>query len=170
MWPAPLRCAPFTCTSARSAGSSTTIGSGSTASPSASERKPRSTASTATTNETLSRNASSGTTFISVCEDALQAPLGLGERRLEVVELFAEPESDVPRQAEMVPRHEQHAVLGPHPLHQADGADPLTGPHPADRSRLRRVPTHRGTQALPPPPPPPALCPKRSARLAHHAF
>src|SRR2546429_5178480 len=139
MWRAPLRCPPFTCTSARSAGSSTTIGSGSTASPSAGERKSRSPARTGTTNETLSRNASSGTTFISVCEDVLQAPLGLGERRLEVVELLAEPESDVPRQAEMVPRHEQHAVLGPHPLHQVEGADPLTVLHQADRSRLRRV-------------------------------
>src|SRR5690349_5744406 len=106
MWRAPLRCAPLTCTSARSAGSSITIGSGSTASPRASERNPRSTAPIAVTNETLSRNASSGTTFISVGEDALQAPLRLGERRLEVVELLAEPESDVLRQAEMVPRAE----------------------------------------------------------------
>src|SRR5881227_3178759 len=118
MWRAPLRCAPFTCTSARSPGSSTTIGSGSTASPSASARKPRSTAPTATVNETLSRNASSGTTRMSVREHALQAPLRLGERRFEVVQLLAEPESDVVRQAEMVPRHEQHAVLGAHPLHQ----------------------------------------------------
>src|ERR1043166_6642071 len=133
MWRAPLRCAPFTCTSARSAGSSITIGSGSVASPSASARKPRSTAPIAATNETLSRNASSGTTFISVCEDALQAPLRLRERRLEVVELLAEPEPDVLRQAEMVPRHEQHAVLGPHPLDQVEGADPLTILHQADR-------------------------------------
>src|SRR5437879_1416720 len=151
MWPAPLRCAPFTCTSARSAGSSTTIGSGSTASPSARARKPRSTASTATTNETLSRNASSGTTRMSVGEHALQAPLRLPERRLEMVQLLAEPESDVVRQAEMVPRHEQHAVLGPHPLHQVERADPLAVFHQADRSGLRRVPAERVTEALQPP-------------------
>src|SRR5437660_8672262 len=170
MWRAPLRCAPFTCTSARSAGSSTTIGSGSTASPNASERKPRSTAPTATANETLSRNASSGTTRMSVGEHALQAPLRLRERRLEVVDLLAESESDVVRQAEMVPRHEQHAVLGPHPLHQVDGADPLTVLHQADRSRLRRVPTERVTEALQPPLHHRVVGPKDAARAREHCF
>src|SRR5438270_39690 len=150
MWRAPLRCAPFTCTSARSAGSSTTIGSGSTASPSASARKPRSTAPTATANETLSRNASSGTTRMSVGEHALQAPLRLRERRLEVVQLLAESESYVVRQPEVVPRHEQHAVLGPHLLHQVEGADPLAILHQADRSGLRGVPAERVTEALEP--------------------
>src|SRR5256884_5260255 len=143
MWRAPLRCAPFTCTSACSALSSTTIGSGSTASPSASARKPRSTAPTATANETLSRNASSGTTRMSVGEHALQAPLRLRERRLDLVDLLAEPESDVVRQAEMVARHEQHAVLGPHPFPTVEGAEALAGRHQADRSRLRRGPAER---------------------------
>src|SRR2546427_7675051 len=170
MWRAPLRCAPFTCTSARSAGSSITIGSGSAASPSASARKPRSTASTATRNETLSRNASSGTTFISVCEDALQAPLRLRERRLEVVQLLAEPESDVLRQAEMPPRHEQHVVLGPHPLHQVEGADPLTVLHQADRARLRRVPAERVTEALQPPLDDRVVGPEDGARAREHFF
>src|SRR2546423_5088361 len=152
MWRAPLRCAPLTCTSARSAGSSTTIGSGSTASPSASARKPRSIAPIAVTNETLSRNASSGTTRMSVCEHALQAALRLRERRLEVVNLLAEPESDVVRQAEVVARHEQHVVLGPHPLHQIEGADALAVLHQADRSRLRRGAAVRVAGALPAPP------------------
>src|ERR1051325_6101376 len=136
MWRAPLRCAPFTCTSARSAGSSITIGSGSVASPSASARKPRSTAPIAATNETLSRNASSGTTFISVCEDALQAPLRLRERRLEVVELLAEPEPAVMRALEVVPGHEHIAVPVPLPICQAEGTHPLPVLHQADRARL----------------------------------
>src|SRR5213076_2891876 len=170
MWRAPLRCAPFTCTSARSPGSSTTIGSGSTASPSASARKPRSTAPTATVNETLSRNASSGTTRISVREHALQAPLRLGERRFEVVQLLAEPESDVVRQAEMVPRHEQHAVLGAHPLHQIEGADPLAVLHQADRSGLRRVPAERVTEPLEPALDHRVVRPEDSARALEHAF
>src|SRR6266516_4350533 len=70
---APRRCAPFTCTSARCSASSRTIGSGSVASPSARARNARSTALTATAKEILSRNASSGTTRISVGEHALQA-------------------------------------------------------------------------------------------------
>src|SRR5256884_7999385 len=152
MWRAPLRCAPLTCTSARSAGSSTTIGSGSTASPSASARKPRSIALIAVTNETLSRNASSGTTRMSVGEHALQAALRLREGSLELVDLLAEPESDVVRQAEMVARHEQHAVLGPHPFHKVEGADALAGRHQADRSPLRRGAAGRVPQALHAPP------------------
>src|SRR3989440_9915774 len=154
MWRAPLRCAPLTCTSARSAGSSTTIGSGSTASPSASARKPRSIAPIAVTNEPLSRNASSGTTRMSVGEHALQAALRLREGSLEMADLLAEPESDVVRQAEMVARHEQHAVLGPHPLHQVEGADALAVPHQADRSRLPRAAPAQGAGAPPPPPRP----------------
>src|SRR5437763_7473159 len=150
MWRAPLRCAALACTSARSAGSSTTIGSGSTASPSASARKPRSIAPIAVTNETLSRNASSGTTRMSVGEHALQAALRLREGSLELVDLLAEPESDVVRQAEMVARHEQHAVLGPHLLHQVEGADALAVLHQADRSGLRGVPAERVTEALEP--------------------
>src|SRR5205823_2680662 len=76
----------------------------------------------------------------------------------------AEPESDVARQAEMVPRHEQHAVLGPHPLHQVEGADPLTVLHQADRSRLRRVPGERVTEALQPPLDQRVVGPEDSAR------
>src|SRR5204863_4793379 len=170
MWRAPLRCAPLTCTSARSAGSSTTIGSGSTASPSASARKPRSIAPIAVTNETLSRNASSGTTRMSVGEHALQAALRLREGSLELVDLLAEPESDVVRQAEMVARHEQHAVLGPHPLHEVEGADPLTVLHQADRSRLRRVPGERVTEALQPPLDHRVVGPEDGTRARQHFF
>src|SRR2546429_3059760 len=150
MWRAPLRCAPFTCTSACSALSSTTIGSGSTASPSASARKPRSTAPTATANETLSRNASSGTPRMSVGEHALQAPLRLRERRLELVQFLAESKTYVVRQPEVVPRHEQHAVLGPHLLHQVQRADPLAVLHQADGSGLRGVPAERVAEPLQP--------------------
>src|SRR5213082_2566627 len=112
---APRRYAPFTCTSARGSASSTTIGSGSVASPSARARNPRSTARTATAKEILSRNASSGTTRISVGEHALQAALRLGQRLLEVVQLFAVAEADVIGQTEMLARS--------HPLRLRRSAD-----------------------------------------------
>src|SRR5947209_4411311 len=121
----PARCAPFTCTSACCSRSSSTIGSGSAASPRPSARKPRSTAAIATLKGTLSWNASSGTTRISVREHALQPALGLGERFLKVVQLLPEAEADVVRQPEVLARHEQHIVLGSHLLHQVEGADSL---------------------------------------------
>src|SRR5439155_8983375 len=64
-------------------------------------------APTATAKETLSRNAPSGTTRMSVGEDPLQASLGLGECFLEVIELLAESEADVVREAEVVARHQR---------------------------------------------------------------
>src|SRR3989442_3214378 len=138
---APARCAPFTCTSACCSRSSSTIGSGSAASPRPSARKPCSTAAIATAKGILSRNASSGTTRISIGEHALQTPLGLGERFPKVVQLLPEAEADVVRQPEVVARHEQHAVLGPHLLHQIEGADRLAVAHETDRPRLPRAAT-----------------------------
>src|SRR5438477_104029 len=131
----PARCAPFTCTSACCSGSSNTIGSGSAASLRPSARKPRSTAAIATLKGTLSRNASSGMTRISIREHALQPALGLGERFPKVVQLLPETEPDVVRQPEVIARHEQHVVLGPHLLHQIEGADRLAVAHQADRPR-----------------------------------
>src|SRR6184192_4053373 len=98
----PARCAPFTCTSACCSRSSSTIGSGSAASPRPSARKPRSTAAIATLKGTLSRNASSGTTRISVGEHAFQTPLGLDERFPEVVQLLPKAEPDVVRQHDVL--------------------------------------------------------------------
>src|SRR5256712_6300360 len=140
MWRAPRRWAALTCTSACCAGSSTTIGSGSVASPSASARKPRSTACTATANESLSRNASSGTTRISVGEHALQAALRLRQRLLKMVQLLAVTEPDVTGQSEMIARHEQHAVLGAHSLDQLERAHRLAVLHETDGSGQRRGP------------------------------
>src|SRR2546425_11345417 len=151
MWRAPRRWAAFTCTSACCAASSTTIGSGSVASPSASARKPRSTACTATANESLSRNASSGTTRISVGEHALQAALRLRQRLLKVVQLFAVTEPDVIGQSEMIARHEQHAVLGAHPLDELERAHRLAVLHETDGTGQRRGPAERGSEALQPP-------------------
>src|SRR5260370_34788764 len=117
----PARCAPFTCTSACCSRSSSTIGSGSAASPRPRARKPRSTAAIAALKGTLSRNASSGTTRISIDEHALQASLGLGERFPDVVQLFPEAEAEVVRQPEAIARDEQHVMLGPHLLHKVHG-------------------------------------------------
>src|SRR2546427_8008765 len=107
MWRAPRRWAPFTCTSACCSASSTTIGSGRVASPRPRARNPRSTAFTATAKGIRSRNASSGTTRISVREHALQAALRLRQRLLEVVQLFAVAEADVVGQPEMLAGHER---------------------------------------------------------------
>src|SRR5256885_10360967 len=147
---APRRCAAFTCTSACCAASSTTIGSGSVASPSASAGTPRSTACRATANESLSRNASSGTTRISVGEHALQAALRLRQRLLKMVQLLAVTEPDVIGQSEMIARHEQHAVLGAHPLDQLERAHRLAVLHETDGSGQRRVPAEAVSQAPPP--------------------
>src|SRR5437016_3395818 len=146
----PARCAPFTCTSACCSESSSTIGSGSAASPRPSARKPRSTAAIATAKGILSRNASSGTTRISVGEHPLQTPLGLGERFPKVVQLLPEAEADVVRQPEVIARHEQHAVLGPHLLYQVERADCLAVAHETDGPSLRGVPAERVAEALQP--------------------
>src|SRR6266436_2147359 len=136
----PARCAPLTCTSACCSRSSSTIGSGSAASPRPSARKPRSTAAIATLKGILSRNASSGTTRISVGKHALQTPFALGERFPEMVQLLPEAEPDVVRQTEVIAGYEQHVVLGPHLLHQVECADRLTVAHQTDRPRLGRMP------------------------------
>src|SRR5438874_1337494 len=146
----PARCAPFTCTSACCSRSSSTIGSGSAASPRPSARKPRSTAAIATLKGTLSWNASSGTTRISVREHALQPALGLGERFLKVVQLLPEAEGDVVRQPEVLARHEQHIVLGSHLLHQVEGADRLAVAHETNRPSLWGVPAERVAEPLQP--------------------
>src|SRR5947208_14743603 len=139
----PARCAPFTCTSACCSRSSSTIGSGSAASPRPSARKPRSTAAIATLKGTLSRNASSGTTRISVGEHALQTALGLGEGFLKVAQLLPKAEPDVVRQPEVIARHEQHIVLCPHFLDQVEGADRLAVAHETNRPSLCGVPAER---------------------------
>src|SRR5213083_1678067 len=135
---APRRCAPFTCTSARCSASSTTIGSGSVASPSARARNARSTALTATAKEILSRNASSGTTRISVGEHALQAALRLGQRLLEVVQLLAV--ADVIGQPEMLARHQQHGVLDAHLLDELERGDRLAVLHETNGAGAGRMP------------------------------
>src|SRR2546427_2056011 len=150
MWRAPRRWAPFTCTSACCSASSTTIGSGRVASPRPRARNPRSTAFTATAKGIRSRNASSGTTRISVREHALQAALRLRQRLLEVVQLFAVAEADVVGQPEMLAGHEQHAVLGAHPLDHVERARRLAVFHETDRAGLGRVPAERVTEALQP--------------------
>src|SRR5437660_7734204 len=147
---APRRCAPFTCTSACCSASSTTIGSGSVASPSAKARNARSTALTATAKEILSRNASSGTTRISVDEHALQAALRLGQRLLEVVQLLAEAEADVIGQTEMIAWHQQHAVLGAHLFDELEARNRLAVLHQADGAGLGRMPGEGVPEALEP--------------------
>src|SRR2546430_11814868 len=140
MWRAPRRYALFTCTSARGSASSMTIGSGSVASPSARARNARSTALTATAKEILSRNASSGTTRISIGEHALQAALRLGQRLLKVVQLLAVAEADVIGQPEMLARHEQHGVLGAHLLDELKRGDRLAVLHETNGAGAGRMP------------------------------
>src|SRR5207244_10723154 len=81
---------------------------------------------------------------------SLQAALGFAERFAEVVELLAEPESQVTRQTKMVSRDEQHAVFGAHALNQLQGIDSRAVLHEADRSGLRRVPAERVTEPFQP--------------------
>src|SRR3989442_11523933 len=140
MWRAPRRCAPFTCTSPDNSPSSITSGSGRVASPSARARNPRSTAATVAAIESLSRNASSGTTRISVGEHPPEAPLRLRQRLLELLQLLAVAEPEVVGKAEVLAGNEQHAVLGAHLLHELQRAHRLAVLHEADRPRLRRLP------------------------------
>src|SRR3989475_9632278 len=151
MWRAPRRCAPFTCTSPESSASSITSGSGRVASPSARARKPRSTAATVAAMESLSRNASSGTTRISVGEHPSERPLRLRQRFLEVLQLLAVAEPDVVGQAEVLPGNEQHAVFGAHLLHELERAHRLAVLNETDRPRLRRLPAEGVAEALRPP-------------------
>src|SRR3989454_567927 len=150
MWRAPRRWAPFTCTSPESSPSSITSGSGRVASPSARARNPRSTAATVAAMESLSRNASSGTTRISVGEHPPEAPLRLRQRLLEVLQLLAVAEPEVVGKAEVLAGNEQHAVLGAHLLHELQRAHRLAVLHEADRPRLRRLPAEGVAEALEP--------------------
>src|SRR3989441_2375785 len=151
MWRAPRRCAPFTCTSPENSASSITSGSGRVASPSARARKPRSTAATVAAMESLSRNASSGTTRISVGEHPPEGPLRLRQRFLEVQQLLAVAEPDVVGQAEVLPGNEQHAVFGAHLLHELQRVYRLAVLHETDRPRLWRLPGEGVAEALEPP-------------------
>src|SRR5690349_11411535 len=126
------------------------MGSGRAASPSPSARNARSAAAIATEKGILSRNASSGTTRISVGERSLQTALRLTQRFPEMMELFAETEPEVVRQAEMLARNEQHAMLGPHPLDQVEAVDPRAVLDEADRPGLRGVPAERVAEPLQP--------------------
>src|SRR6266513_2733604 len=150
MWRLPARCAAFTWISASASRSSTTIGSGSVASSRANARNARSTAATAMASGILSRIASSGTTRMSVGENPLQTPLRLGQRLLKVLQLLAVSEPQMPRNAEVLARHEQHAVLGTQLLHDIEGTHPVPVAHPADGSRLRCVPAEPVAEPLEP--------------------
>src|SRR3989442_2429314 len=172
MWRAPRRYALFTCTSPESSASSITSGSGRVASPSARARKPRSTAATVAAMESLSRNASSGTTRISVGEHPPEGPLRLRQRFLEVQQLLAVAEPDVVGQAEVLPGNEQHAVFGAHLLHELQRVYRLAVLHETDRPRLWRLPSEGGAEALRPAPETreigPNECPRRSKALGPH--
>src|SRR5256712_6010700 len=150
MWRAPRRCAPFTCTSPESSASSITSGSGGAPSRSEPPRTAPPTAATAAAMESLSRNASSGTTRISVGEHPPEGPLRLRQRFLEVLQLLAVAEPDVLGKAEVLPGNEQHAVFGPHLLHELQRAHRLAVLHEADRPRLRRLPAEGVAEALEP--------------------
>src|SRR2546425_13155731 len=112
MWPAPRRCPPFTCPPPHTPPSPTPGGGGGAPPPRAGARSPPPPAATVAAMESLSRNASSGTTRISVGEHPPEGPLRLRQRFLEVQQLLAVAEPDVVGQAEVLPGNEQHAVLG----------------------------------------------------------
>src|SRR5207244_10414913 len=150
MWRAPRRCAPFTCTSPESSASSITSGSGRPGAPGGEAGKPRANAATVAAMESLSRNASSGTTRIAVGEHPPEGPLRLRQRFLEVLQLLAVGEPDVLGKAEVLPGNEQHAVFGPHLLHELQRAHRLAVLHEADRPRLRRLPAEGVAEALEP--------------------
>src|SRR3989441_13327243 len=63
---------------------------------------------------------------------------------------LAESEADVVREAEVVARHQEDAVLRPHLLPQLERADPLAVPGEADRPGVRRMPGERVAEALQP--------------------
>src|SRR2546427_9714979 len=86
----------------------------------------------------------------SVRENALQAELGLGERRLQLGELVAVAEADVLRHAEVFHMHEQPAVLCADPLHDVQRTDSLAVLHESDGAGLGRVPAERVAEALEP--------------------
>src|SRR5690349_24943178 len=126
------------------------MGSGRAASPSPSARNARSAAAIATEKGILSRNASSGTTRISVGERSLQPALGLSQRFPEMMELLAETEPQVVRQSEMLAWNEQHAMLGPHSLDQVEAVDLRAVLDEADGPGLRGLPAKRVAEALQP--------------------
>src|SRR2546428_7605184 len=145
---APRRYAPFPCTSPESSASSITSGSGRLASPSPRAGRPRSTAATVAAMESLSRNASSGTTRILVGEHPPEGPLRLRQRLLEVLQLLAVAEPDVAGQAEVLTGNEQHAVFGAHFLHKLQHVHRLARLHETDRPRLWRLPGEGVAEAL----------------------
>src|SRR6059036_863666 len=115
--------AALTCTSAGISGSSKTSGSGSWAVPSPKARNPRSTPPRRRRKTPCPGTPRGGRPAPSVAEQALQAPLGLGERRLQLGQLVAVAEAQVAGEAEMLAGAEQHAVLG------ADLFDDVHGAH-----------------------------------------
>src|SRR2546428_1083653 len=151
MWRAPRRCAPFTCTSPESSASPVPRGWGRAPPPGAGAGNPRSAAATVAAMESLSRNASSGTTRISVGEHPPEGPLRLRQPLLEVLQLLAVAEPDVVGKAEVLPGNEQHAVFGAHLLHELQRAHRLAVFHETDRPRLRRLPAEGVAEALEPP-------------------
>src|SRR3989475_7651352 len=131
--------------------SSIPSGSAGVAPPSAGARKPRPTAATVAAMESLSRNASSGTTRISVGEHPPEGPLRLRQRFLQVLQLLAVAEPDVLGKAEVLPGNEQHAVFGAHLLHELERVHRLAVLHQTDRPRLRRLPAEGVAEVLQPP-------------------
>src|SRR3989442_7071685 len=168
MWRAPRRYALFTCTSPERWASPITGGWGGVASPSAGARKPRSTAATVAAMESLSRNASSGTTRILVGEHPPEGPLRLRQRFLEVLQVLAVAEPDVVGQAEVLPGNEQHAVFGAHFLHELQRVHRLAVLHETDRPRLWRLPGEGVAEALEPPPEPRVVGLEAAPRAAQH--
>src|SRR3989449_3212148 len=147
----PRGSAPSTSTPPDTPPSSIPSGWGRVAPPSARARKPRSTAATVAAMESLSRNASSGTTRISVGEHPPEGPLRLRQRFLEVQQLLAVAEPDMVGQAEVLPGNEQHAVFGTHLLHELQRVYRLAVLHETDRPRLWRLPGEGVAEALEPP-------------------
>src|SRR5512142_885837 len=147
----PARYAPLTWISANGRDSSTAIGSGSVACPSARARKARSIALIAAVIEMRSRNSSSGTArILLISEGAPQSHRGGREGLTQLGRLVAESEPEVAGHAEVLARHEQDALSGAHPL------DEIFTPHlravarEADRAGLRRHPGERVAEGAEP--------------------
>src|SRR3989442_11967217 len=114
--------------------------------------------------DSLSRNAWSGTTRISVGEHPLQAPLRLGQRSLKMLQLVAVAEPDVVGEAEVVARDQQDAVLRTDLLDQIGGLHAVAVLHETDRPRLRRGPGGTVPQPRVPLLPPGVVGPEGAAR------
>src|SRR5439155_3177417 len=72
------------------------------------------------------------------------------ERRLQLGQLVAVAEAQVPRQAEMLARAEQDAMFGADLLDDLQRAHALAVLHEADRARQGRRPGERVAEALQP--------------------